>query len=204
MDSTPLVIPGGLSYFCFGFGVTQPGLFLATDQLLRASGYALVLSPAARPIGVPMMLVFGVLSWGLIHKAYGTGGGVATLVFTLFIAVVGGHVVPIFPLNALIDTTMKTALKGSECWKQLYLRWALAPRFLEMVLCGIIGWTVAKTACGSTPTVEVGSFFGLLAVNFMFLLVMLWCMNDCHPVELNHSESPVPLGNAQVHPEEPP
>eukprot|EP00913_Durusdinium_trenchii_P019765 g18580.t1 len=66
---------------------------------------------------------------------------------------------------------MKTALKGSECWKQLYLRWALAPRFLEMVLCGIIGWTVAKTACGSTPTVEVGSFFGLLAVNFMFLLV---------------------------------
>lgn len=46
------------------------GLFLTTDQLLRASAYSLMLSEVARPLGIPIILLFPVLSLIICYKAW--------------------------------------------------------------------------------------------------------------------------------------
>jgi hypothetical protein len=50
-------------------------LFLTSDQLMRAAAYALVLSEAARFLGLPLVLLFGLLAWMLRFRAAGAEGG---------------------------------------------------------------------------------------------------------------------------------
>eukprot|EP00438_Fugacium_kawagutii_P018757 Skav204396 [mRNA] locus=scaffold2947:178598:179590:+ [translate_table: standard] len=163
------------------FGI---GLFIATDQLLRASAYALVLSEAARPIGVPLMLFFALVSWFIRYKA--DGGGWDSLLSPLLTGVAAGHIVPLLSLQAIMSpqAALKNQIKdlklnGSDFWKKLYVYGALVPRYVEVAIYVVLGLTVAQRRCGFPPTEEVWVICGLLSANFC----MLGLLRYVHPEE---------------------
>lgn len=169
------------------------GLFFTTDQLLRASAYTLMLSEAARPIGIPIILVFPVLSIIIFYKASGRSGfGGWCLAFSAGILV--GHILPVLGLVSILNPD-SDELNGPEWWKKMYSYLALPLRYLEMTLCGVVGLTVAKTTCGHVPVVEMITFFILLFGNIILCIAMVCCMKPKIQVE--------PTGESQA-PDSPP
>lgn len=154
------------------------GLFLTTDQLLRASAYAMVLSPAARPLGIVFMLTFAFLGFVLLPKST---GGLNALFEGLLFGVLGGQLVPFMTLGYRLRPAVfldrpdlcDVPLERKKLW--VYGMFPL--RYLEMVLCGAIAWSIAETSCGYAPTHEVASFSALLVVNVLIFCVMICCMD---------------------------
>lgn len=151
-------------------------LFLTTDQLLRASGYALALSEHARQVGVPLILAFALLSWLLRLKADGHGALAA-----LFSGLVAGHVVPVDSLQArltpeaVLQKGFRTTgrLHGSELWRTVYVYYSLLPRYVEVIIYGLLGLTMARRRCGFVPREEVNVIIVLLGLNVSILVFML-------------------------------
>ena len=162
------VLPDILSTFTGKFLV---GLFLTTDQLLRASAYALMISESTRPIGIPLIVLFPVLSWIMCYKAFGRSGfGGLCLAFSA--GLWAGHILPVMSFSATFKPE-SSDLRGSERWKQVYIYLALPLRYLEMICCGILGLTVTKTSCGKTPVLEMIIFFSLMFGNLFFCIAMI-------------------------------
>lgn len=158
-------------------------LFLTSDQLMRAAAYALVLSEAARFLGLPLVLLFGLLAWMLRFRADGAEGGcqLANLGAPMLTGVVAGHLVPILTLQARMRpkavlsnqiSEIDLRLNGSDCWKKLYIYWSLPLRFVEILIYAILGLTVAERRCGFPPHKEVIVVFGLLGANLLILLTL--------------------------------
>eukprot|EP00438_Fugacium_kawagutii_P014169 Skav207935 [mRNA] locus=scaffold108:23565:24734:+ [translate_table: standard] len=167
------------------------GLFLTTDQLLRAWAYAVMLSEAAWPVGVPIMLLFPLVSLILCYKALGTSG-FGGLCLALSAGVWAGHILPLLSLTSTLTPDPKD-FRGAEVWKRAYIRLALPLRYLEMTSCGVVGFTVAKTACGQVPVIEMTTFFILMFGNLIVCIGIILCTRSqvqVNPSEESHPESP--------------
>ena len=169
------------------------GLFLTTDQLLRASAYSLMLSEVARPVGIPIILLFPVLSLIICYKALGRSSfGGFCLAFSVGVLV--GHILPLFSLTSTLGDSKD--LQGPAWWKQLYIYLALPLRYIEMTFCGVVGLTMAKTTCGHVPVIEMIVFFSLMVGNLIFLIAMICCMQIKTQVQ--------PTNELQAKPDSPP
>ena len=131
--------------------------FLATDQLLRASAYAFILSDAVRPIGITLAVLFLVGLTALVCCAGGSETGCSYLLF--------GHLVPV-SFFQVADP------EKSQSEKRAWFL-CLIGRYIEMIIYGLLGLTVATTSCGYAPVNEVVAFFALLAVNVVLLLLFV-------------------------------
>lgn len=168
------------------------GLFLTTDQLLRASAYSLMLSEVARPLGIPIILLFPVLSLIICYKALGRSGfGGFCLAFS--VGVLAGHILPLFSLTSTLGDS--TDFRGPAWWQEIYFYLALPLRYIEMTFCGVVGLTVAKTTCGHVPVIEMITFFSLMVGNLVFFIAMFFCMSK---TQVN------PTDELQAKPDSPP
>ncbi|CAK8998518.1 unnamed protein product [Durusdinium trenchii] len=146
--------------------------FLATDQLLRASAYAFILSDAVRPIGITLAVLFLVGLTALVCCAGGSETGCSYLLF--------GHLVPV-SFFQVADP------EKSQSEKRAWFL-CLIGRYIEMIIYGLLGLTVATTSCGYAPVNEVVAFFALLAVNVVLLLLFVcWiCKNGALSSSIMH------------------
>ena len=169
------------------------GLFLTTDQLLRASAYSLMLSEKARPLGIPIILLFPVLSWIICYKALGRSGfGGFCLAFS--VGILAGHILPLVSLTSTLGDS--TDFRGPAWWQQFHMYLALPLRYIEMTFCGVVGLTVAKTNCGHVPVVEMITFFSLMVGNLILCIAMIFCMQ--FKIQVN------PTDEVQAKPDSPP
>ena len=151
-------------------------LFLLTDQLLRAWAYALFLSEKVRFVGIPVMIIFMLVPWGVFYKALGDGGvgGLEDLLSSLLYGVFGSHVVPVYCLRLrLVPQNVEELLGGPDRWKKLLIHGLFPLRLLEVGISGVLTWFLAETACGLAPLYEVVALLGLLGANVVILLVVL-------------------------------
>ncbi|CAE7297089.1 unnamed protein product [Symbiodinium natans] len=147
------------------------GAFLASDQLLRAAGYAFAFSRAVRPIGIPLAVLFLLVAFVVSWKVEGSP------CIGFLSGIVGGILVPLSSLGDCLRPAQAKSRMKDTCWRTFYIYGLLPFRYLEMTIYGLLGLTIAKTTCGLPPIDEVAMFFGLMAFNLVLLVFMRTCMS---------------------------
>lgn len=139
-------------------------LFLASDQAMRSAAFSLVLSQEVRPFGVTLMAVAAVATCGTYVWTAKAGDDLGEKVVFAFVFFFTIYLIPVWMWGDNDDELLGTV-------RGVRIRW------LEMLLCAVLAYLVAKTNCGHAPSHEVAGLVGLLAFNLATYALMRSCFN---------------------------
>ncbi|CAE7566672.1 unnamed protein product [Symbiodinium sp. CCMP2592] len=157
-----------------GLAVASPiysvvtGLWLASDQALRAAGFALVLSHSARPYGIAVIASSSLATcvWVVAAEARDR------LDLSIIVGVVCFYPWSFFMIYLVpAYFTINHNFWSMVAWPCLIIRW------LESAIFALVAFLVARTSCGHVPTSEVAGIFGLLLLNICIYTIRHFCFD---------------------------
>ena len=140
-------------------------MWLASDQAMRAAGYALVLSPSARPYGITLVVVASATICGLHiwnDVTWGVCGNFRDFIHFFYEAAFKMYLIPVMALERL----------------EIFTTLAVAVRFFEMATFALVAYACARTKCGHRPTNEVLGLVSLLMFNVVCFGILYFCFDE--------------------------